>query len=142
MKLKVVKDEELDETFFLPSKLDGHYEKHVAKDWETYVDDPTDELLDPMTEEEYDRYGDELSKQEVRTSDINSSDRYIGFVEKTGEIVKYDKASHILVVYTARPNFQATLSLYKSTDDDDRYKRLLRKTYDREITEEDDLYNN
>lgn len=143
MKLKVVKeDRNLEETFFLPSKIDGHYEKHVAKDWNQYLfDEDSEELLDPMTKEEYDAYGDELSKQPVRTSDLNSSDRYIGFVEKTGEIVKYDKWAHILIVYAARPNFRATFSLYKSTDDDDRYRRLLKKTYAREIQPEDDFYN-
>lgn len=141
MRLRLVDDKKLEETFFLPSKLDGHYEKHVAKDWETFLDDESGELLDPMTKEEYDSYGDELSKQPVKTSKLSSGDRYVGFVEKTGEIVKYDTHSHILIVYAARPNFQATFSLYKSTDDNDRYKRLLRKTYEREITPEDDYYN-
>lgn len=142
MKLKQIKDTYLGETFFIPSKLDGHYEKHVAKDWMDFIfNKNSEELLDPMTKEEYDKYGDELSKQAIRTSDINSSDRYIGFVEKTGEVVKYDKAAHTMVIYTARPDFQATLSLYKCSNDDSRYRRLLKSNYEREITPDDDYYN-
>lgn len=140
MKLKLVEDKELDETYFLPSKLKPHWEKHVAPNWEVYLEDESEELLDPMTMEEYDKYGDELSKQPIKTSKLDTSDRYVGFVETTGEIVKYDKAANILIIYTARPNFQATFSLYK-TKNDDRYERLLNKTYAREYTSEDDKYN-
>lgn len=140
MKLKIMKDEELDETYFIPSKLRPHWEKHVAPNWKIYIEDESEELLDPMTMEEYDDYGDELSKKIIKTSNLNSSDRYVGFVETTGEIVKYDKATNVLIIYTARPDFQATFSLYK-TKDDDRYRRLIKKTYSREYTPEDDEYN-
>lgn len=150
MKLKVVKDEELNETYFEPYNRKKHYQGHVALDMYSYLhDDEDDELFDPeMTEEEYDKLADTLSKQPVKTSNVDSSDRYVGYVmfddrRKKEKIVKYDKKEGLLVAYVCNPQEQATVSFMKVNrfNNHKRYRNLLKRDYVREITPEDDLYN-
>lgn len=151
MKLKVVEDKDLDETYFEPYNRTRHYQDHVAPDMYSYLhDDSDDELFDPeMTEEEYDKLADALSKKPVKTSNVDSSDRYVGYVmfdEKRNKekIVKYDKQEGLLVAYVCNPQEQVTVSFMKVNrfNNHKRYRNLLRRDYKREITPEDDLYNN
>ena len=151
MRLKVVKDEDLlDETYFSPYNRKKHYNDHKADSLYRYLhDDEADELFDPeMTEEEYDRLGDWLSKRPVKTSDVNSSDRFVGYVALDGRtgserIIKYDKQEGMLVVYVCTPQEQLTISFMKVNrfNNHKRYRNLLKRDYEREITPEDDLYN-
>lgn len=131
----------LEETKF-QNKMQGmnHHYKHTAMNWEEYVNDEGDELLEPMSYEEYDSYADELSKIPVNTSNINSKDDVVGFVTTDDRIIKARKSLRDIVVYKCRLNDQTTLSYYQAKDVKDRYKRLL-KYYKREITPEDDFYN-
>jgi hypothetical protein len=135
---------ELTETKFIrDTKFKDHIDKHVAKDWNTYYFERNFELLPPMSEDEYDESADILSKKPVRTSNIDSEDRYVGFVCKSGKIIKYDKLLRDLVIYVCNPSVARTVTYYQCNSlQHNRYKRLFEREYAREITPEDDKYNN
>lgn len=59
---------------------------------------------------EYDNNGDKLSKEKVHTSNLGSMDDIIGFISKTGAIVKYRKSTRELVLYRASPTAAFTIS--------------------------------
>lgn len=138
MKLK------LDETLFADNdSFERHYNKHVAKNYKDYIFDDSDELIEPMSKQEYNEVGDALSKQVVKTSDFNSKDRYVGFVNKDGEIIKLDKILGELVIYACRsPKDCNTITLYRIAPSriEKRYNKL-KQNYKREITSNDDKYN-
>lgn len=97
-----------------------------------------------MSKEEYDTNGDKLSKAVVNTSDFNSTDRYIGFVMKDGRILKCDKLLSEVVVYKcSSPTDCNTITCYKADQHrlKNRYYRLKKNGYFREITKDDDKYN-
>ena len=130
----------LEETRFSKGNRDRHYNIHVAKNYYDYFTDMSDELLDPMSPEEYDDYADELSKMPVRTSDINSPDNIVGYVTTDDRIVKYNKKTNELVVYKATKDDAATISFYKTAGPGS-YLRKIKRDYGREIVPEDDYYN-
>lgn len=131
--------DKLEETHFEGPNLKRHHDAHVAKDFKTYFADETDELFDPISEEEYDIGADNLSKQPVYTSNLDSTDDVIGFVTTTGRIVKYRKSTKELVVYVAERDNNATISYYRAEPAS--YMRKKRNLYGREIQPEDDFYN-
>lgn len=135
----------LNETHFSKRNLDKHYNErhHVAKDWKEFYSEMADEILPPMTPEEYDERADEISKEVVKTSNANSDDTYIGFMGKNNRIVKYDTNTGELVVYVSEsPSNSETITYYKSStfNNHKRYRKLM-KDYVRELTPEDDKYN-
>lgn len=138
---------DLDETHFRKDKLDSHYDNHVSKNSIQYLLDFRDELFEPMDKETYDKNGDELSKQKVNSSNYESQDDVIGFVGKNnvGEecVYKFRKSTSDLVIYKSNKNFAYTLTYFKvSTESQkERYNKLKRKHYLRDVTPEDDLYN-
>ena len=145
--MKIIKNKpvlaDLNETKFIRNdKFKDHVDKHVAKDWNTYYFDRSFELLPPMDEDEYDDAADILTKKPVSTSDINSEDRYVGFVSKSGKIVKYDKILGEMVIYICHKTASSTITYYQCNGlTHNRYKRILDREYDREITPDDDKYN-
>lgn len=145
--MKIIKKQsektELSETkFHRNAAFDYHFNKHVAQDWPIYFLERDYELLPPMTKDEYDNDADLLTKQSVRTSDIDAVDRYVGFVTKSGRIVKYDKNLRELVIYVSNSVEACTVTYYQCNGDTHaRYRRLLDREYEREITPEDDKYN-
>lgn len=145
--MKIIKHKytptELTETNFVrDSKFKDHIDKHVAKDWNEYYFERNFELLPPMSEDEYDEAAHELTKKIVQTSDINSEDRYVGFVSKSGRIIKYDKALSELVIYISTPSVACTVTYYQCNGKQHaRYKRLYAREYAREISFEDELNN-
>lgn len=121
-----------------------HYDRHVAKDYNQYFSELENELIEPMSMDEYDDNGDILSKVTVKTSDFNTDDRYVGFVMDNGRILKCDKELSEIVIYkSASPKDNNTITYYKvdSFRLDDRYQRLKRKHYFRDIIADDDKYN-
>lgn len=130
----------IDETRFSERNLNIHHDRHTSKTWSQYFRDVDDELLEPMSKKEYDDSADELSKQPVYSSDLNSKYDVVGFVGTRGRIIKYRKSTNELVVYVADLNDAATITYYK-TGNNYRYKRLRDKEYLREIKPEDDYYN-
>ena len=139
--------DKLEETTFKPSSLNDHYNKHVAKDLKQYLLDETDELFDPISIEEYNNEGDKLSKIPVNTSEYNSDDDVIGFVglgtHNKKLIYKFRKSQGDLIIYKADKDAAYTLTYFKAASNGRvRYERLKRKHYLREITPEDDYYNN
>lgn len=134
----------LDETRFTDVNLQKHYSNHVAKDWISYYLDLSGELLDPMSEEEYNAEGDRLSKVKVTTSDYDKAGRYVGFVAKDGRVIKIDKLYNEAVVYISKsPSNSNTISLYGISPSGlkSRYERLKKAGYLRDITADDDKYN-
>lgn len=134
------------ETYFRPTSLQHHYDKHVSKDIYQYLVDETDELFDPISKDEYNNEGDRLSKTPVYTSDYNSDYDVIGFVglNNFGEenIYKFRKSQRDLVIYKADKDAAYTITYFKAEGDGkQRYERLKRKHYLREITPKDDYYN-
>ena len=125
----------------------NHYEKHVAPNLYSYLSDEDDETLFPMTQQEYNEEANRLSKQEISTSDYSSEDNYIGFYGKDAlnrpSIYKFDKKNSTLVIYYANELNAKTVSYYKmkTQNQKERYERLKRKHYIRELTMQDDLYN-
>ena len=136
----------LEETTFRPSLIGKHYNKHVAKDLKQYLLDETDELFDPISEEEYDYDGDTLSKMTVNTSEYDSEDDVIGFVGLNNfneeNVYKFRKSESDLVIYRADKDAAYTITYFKASGDGrSRYERLKNKHYLRELNPEDDFYN-
>lgn len=133
--------ENLDETHFSPNYGREHYNKHVAKDLTQYlVTDLDNDLIDPISYEEYDREADELSKQIVRTSRTDRGERYIGFRSKDGKNIKFDTETNMLVVYVTDVSTPFTVSYYL-VPDIKTYLIRLHRDYLRELTPEDDIGN-
>lgn len=141
--LKIYKDR-LDETHFdKNSNFYRHYNDHVAKDYNEYFTETSDELFEPMTSDEYDNYADTLSKEVVNTSDYRASDDVVGFMSKSGRIIKYRKSLDEIVIYVCKEGNSKTITYYKakSYPKHHRYRELLSRDYLRELTPEDDKYN-
>lgn len=145
MKITKVKSQQtkLTETRFDRNRaFDDHFDKHVAKDWRTYFLERQYELLPPMEKSQYDEAADLLTKQQVITSDIESNNRYVGFVTESGRILKYDKTTYELVLYVCNSTEACTITYYHCGGiNHARYKRIFNREYAREITPEDDMYN-
>lgn len=142
MKIRKVSKELTETKFIRNDKFKDHFDKHVAKDPETYYFERSFELLPPMAEDEYDEAADELTKQPVHTSNIEAADRYVGFVGKSGKIIKYDKVLGEIVIYICNKTIACTVTYYQCNGfTHARYKRLFEREYAREITIEDDKYN-
>ena len=135
----------LDETHFARNdKFQQHYDNHVAKNYHDYFTEMEDELIEPMSIEEYDTNGDILSKAVVSSSDFNTNNRYVGFVMEDGRVLKCDKTLSEIVIYksTSLTNSN-TITYYKVASHrlKNRYEKLKSKHYSREITPEDDKFN-
>lgn len=137
--------ETLNETHFKKNdKFYDHYRKHVATSWHEYFEETTDEIFEPMDEDEYDQYAHELTLKHVSCSDFDSSNNYIGFVTKDDRIVKFGKNLDELVIYKCKQPWDTnTITYYKlnHTRAKERYNRLKSLNYKRDITSEDDRYN-
>ena len=141
--LKIYKDR-LDETHFdRNSTFYRHYSEHVAKNYSEFFRETDDELFEPMTEDQYDQFADELTKEPVTTSDYRTSDNVVGFMSKSGRIIKYRKSLDEIVVYVCNKNDAKTVTYYKakSHPKHHRYRELLSRDYLIELTPEDDKYN-
>ena len=141
MKFKVV------EAFFdrenFEDKFIKHYEKHVAKDWPTYWLETKKDYIEPISEDEYADIAHELSIQPVKSSDINSGDRYIGFFGKDNATYKYDTLMHEIVIYSSNPHTNYIVTFYKLNSDFSHYKynKMKAKYYKGEILPYNELYN-
>lgn len=135
----------LNETRFLrDDRFVRHFEKHTAKSWSEYFFETKDELFEPMTQDEYDDFADELSKRCVFTSNVYTDDQYVGFVMDDGKILKYGKLLDEIVIYDAKtPNTTRTVTYYKLNHSRarKRYLAIKNKHYHREITSADDCNN-
>lgn len=147
MKLKFKKSN-ISETHFNKygaKNITYHHSKHVAKDLGQYLfDDDKGELLPPMELIEYDMEAHKLSLQPVKTSDINSEDDVVGFVNTADRVVKYRKSLNDLVMYKVDTAHPFTVTYY-ATDclaNNDRYIRMLAKEYKREISDRDEYLVN
>ena len=140
-----MKIHKLNETHFIRNdKFKYHYDNHVAKEYNQYLTDTSEESLEPMSPDEYDNNGDILSKAKVDTSDFDKAERYVGFVMQDGRILKCDKLLNEIVIYICKsPNNQATITYYQVAPYriKNRYERLKAKHYYRDIVPEDDKYN-
>lgn len=148
MKLKILSDEEfLDETYFPNKKsLQKHYDDHVAKTMNGYNKNGGKTLFPPMSMQDYDDLGDTKSKENVTSSNLNSPDDCIGFVQKSGDIVKYNRKNNTVVVYNTNPPKPHTVTFYK-VKNDNKYRNLMAgngdpgRGYARDYKPEDDINN-
>ena len=127
MKVKKIKSEE----FARKKKRKIHDEKHVN-------DKPGEfSKADYPSREQYERAADDLANSPVRTSDENSNDRYIGFKQKDGNYVKFDKVTNALVIYRPTANrgriTKGNLILTYYLANKNKYITLFDKFYDSEI---------
>ena len=140
-----MKFELINETRFAKNdSFKHHYDRHVAKDYKHYFNEIENELIEPMSMDDYDNNGDALSKITIKTSDFFSKDRYVGFVMNDGRILKCDKLLSEIVIYISKsPSNSNTITYYKADNFrlKERYLRLKKKHYNREITPEDDKFN-
>ena len=128
--MKVKKNEE----FASPERRTAHFQKHVTSRRSNEFPEGT-----YISSFAYERAADALAAQPVKTSDVNSKDRYVGFVEKykDGEelYIKYDKVTDALVVY--KPTSQARtghlIKTFYKVNGKDRYNILFDNGYEREI---------
>lgn len=131
--------EELNETKFSVKGRKEH-NKHLDKNMRDYQTKENGSKFHNITADQYDDMGDMLSKREVNTSDINSTDRFIGFFGKDGAIYKYDKKNNEFIIYVAKSPKQCyTITYFKASHK--YYENKKRKMYSRELTKEDDKYN-
>ena len=140
MKVRVI-----DETYMVGKNLDKHYDNHVAKDdadFEKYEHTPNKKFA-YMTKRDYNKRGNELSKQRVYSSELSDSHDVIGYYNIDGRIVKYRKSTGELIAYKATKDDQATISYYLTLGEEDghsSYKRKKKRDYLRELMPEDDKY--
>lgn len=129
MKVKKIQN---NEEFASSQKRRSHFEKHVK-------DNNSREFSknDYVSREKYEEAADELANTRVKTSDENSSDRYIGFKQKDGNYVKFDKATNALVIYRPTANkgriTKGNLILTYYLANKNKYTTLFDKFYDSEI---------
>ena len=129
--MKVIKT---NEEFASPERRKAHFEKHVTNRRSNEFPEGT-----YSSSFSYERAADELAARQVHTSDVNSKDRYVGFVEKykDGEelYVKYDKSTGALVVYkpTSRARTGNLIKTYYKVSGKDKYNVLFDHGYEREI---------
>ena len=92
MKFKLVEDVIIDEVYFTKKNLARHHYKHVISD----EDGPL--KMEYITPEEYDNLADDLSSS--CASKINDREaNIIGYVTKSGRIVKHDRENKLTIVY-------------------------------------------
>lgn len=131
--------EELDESKFKGKNKDSH-NKHLDKNFRDYQTKENGSRFHGITPDQYDKNGDILSKRKVKTSDINSKDRFVGFYSKDNTIYKYDKKNKEFIIYIAQnPKKCYTITYFKASPK--YYENQKRKMYLRELTPEDDKYN-
>ena len=144
MALKLYND--LDETFLKGKNLDVHYDDHVAKDESDYKahEHTSNKKFKPMSKQDYNDHGNELSQQPVYSSSLSDTHDVIGYYTINGRVVKYRKSTGELIAYKAIYDDQATISYYQTLGAEDNhasYSRKIRRDYLREILPEDDYYN-
>lgn len=121
------------------SKKANHTSKHLTKANRDYSNDQKRTRFPYSDNDKYTHDADVLSKQIVTTSDINSIDRYIGFVDNNDNIIKFDKINKEIVIYKCNSQECYLVTYFPTTDD--YYKQTYSDSYKREITPQDDKYN-
>ena len=120
----MIDDRVLDEVFFSKRKRDNglsnlelHYCRHVNPDYcdmELSDIDSTEERMSMMTIDEYDAIADKLSNSKASKLNDRSAD-IIGYVTKSGKMVKYQKSTGFVVVYVDdNVKGHEIISLYQS----------------------------
>lgn len=131
--------EELEESKFTVKGRNSH-NKHLDKNKRDYQTRENGSRFHGITPDQYNEMGDILSRREVKSSDISSSGRFIGFYGKDGAIYKYDKQKKEFIIYVAKsPSRCYTITYFKASPK--YYENKKRKMYLRELTPEDDKYN-
>lgn len=131
--------EELNESKF-SIKGEKSHNKHLDKNKRDYQTKENGSRFHNITFDQYNENGDILSKKSVKTSDINSKDRFIGFYGKDNAIYKYDKQNREFIIYVAQsPKKCYTITYFKASLK--YYENKKRKMYLRELVPEDDRYN-
>ena len=130
--MKIIKNEK-NEEFASSRKKDVHFYRHVNDNKSGEF--KTDEYKSP---ERYEEGADKLAAEPVRTSDLNSKDDVVGFIEnyKYDNIayVKYRKSTKEMVIYIPSSKAKSgniIYSFYKA--DDNKYNTLFDKYYRDEI---------
>ena len=121
-----------DEEFASSRKRKAHYAHHID-------DNNNKEFTtqDFKSSERYEEAADKLAHANVNTSDLNSSDQIIGFIERRDDdvfIVKYNKQTKELVVYKPNSRMHSgnqIMTFYKA--DDQKYLNLFDKYYVDEV---------
>lgn len=133
--MKIIR--KVNETYFTaPFVRDYHHKNHTMANEADYL---TKDMLPYMTVQEYEERADELSNIPVYTSDIDSGDDVVGFVNDQERIIKYCIPTKEMVVYKCTSDDQGTISYYSAEKRS--YLRKLKAHYKREIQPEDDKYN-
>ena len=92
------------------------HNKHLDKNYRVYQSKEDGTKFHNMTADQYDDMGDILSKRGVKTSDIDSNERFVGFFGKDGDIYKYDKENMEFIVYVAKSPKQCyTITHFKAS---------------------------
>ena len=131
--MKVIKTEE----FASPERKKDHFTKHVNNKSGEFFPSKF------KSAERYEEAADRLAAMSVSTSDINSKDNIVGFVEQKDNdkfIVKYNKTTRELVVYQpSKRRAPKTGNLIRTFywAHPDRYKRLFDDFYVGEINDYD-----
>ena len=117
--IKVIKED----SDFSEDNLIKHLESHKVH----YLHDPR--FKDVRTEEEfadlYNKIGDSLSRKHVDKSD--SSSRYVGYINKQNNRVKYDRVTLDWIIY----NRDKTITLHKKSSKE--YDRTKKRDFLREF---------
>lgn len=99
MKFKFTYDDELDEKFTSDYNLEKHYTKHIKKEKEYN-----------WTQEEYDKYTEELMKTPVNHKDI---DGYVIDTEEGQRYCKYNTNNELFVIYRYDGNEPEAITSFK-----------------------------
>ena len=113
----------LDESQFEKDNLIKHFNKHKSE----YITDPR--FANVNNEEEfrqlYNKIADELSRKHVSKSD--STDQYVGYIDKKGRYIKYDRVNYDLIIYIK----DISVSMYKI--DGKRYDIIKSRDFKKEF---------
>ena len=131
MKAKLVSQKEFNEDFYDEESRDSHYKSHVnglPGEWpEGYFKTPR----------EYEIAANMFALTKVRSSDINSQDNIVGFIQDDGTYLKYDKTKKEMLLYKPDKRVKPGVKIITYFKSDDRkYNRRFKERYKSEITKD------
>ena len=108
MKFKLLETfDDLEEVYFTQKNGERHYNSHILSDKDGHL------KMDYMTYNEYNQLADDLSSSDASKLNDRSA-KIIGYVTKSGRIVKHDKETNLTVVYVDDDEKgHEAISLYK-----------------------------
>ena len=128
MKAKLITSVEFNEDFYDEEARDKHYEDHVNGDRDEW---PVGHFNSPR---EYEISANIFALTKSDSSDINSNNEVIGFMQRDGSILKYNKVKKEMVIYKIDKRIKPGVKIITYFKSDDRkYIKRFNEKYLRDL---------